>query len=327
MNQVYPWQESLWAKVSQDRLEVRLHHALLLVAAPGSGKRHFARLLAQRLLCQQSGVYACGKCKTCQLLNVGNHPDLRWLSPSEKSRIIPVDAVRDLNEFLLLTPNLARSKVAVVESAESMNTYAANSLLKTLEEPPAGTYIILLSHRIETLLPTIRSRCRMIHLAANEQQGKPWLASQWQNEAEREQAWGLAAGAPLQALALLKEGGLAQQKAFHELLVSMLRRSFDLETSAKTMLDTGVAECVTWWQSLVNALIWLKVVNNSPTFADNNEVMTLHKAFRATNLSTMFGFYDELLDVAAMLASRVQVNQQLLVESLLLRWRGLLHSG
>lgn len=90
------------------------------------------------------------------------HPDLRWLQPEDG--VIKVDAIREIVEFLVQTPQAAGRKIAVIEDADRMNVNAANALLKSLEEPPPESFIALSTSAPEQLLPTVRSRCQQIHV-------------------------------------------------------------------------------------------------------------------------------------------------------------------
>ena len=152
-----------------------LPHALLLHGMRGIGKRHFARALAQALLCETPAVdgRGCGQCVGCQLFSADNHPDLRWLVPAAdrpprddddiadeadgvvdaktaKSRAILIDQVREIAEFLTLASHRGGQRIVLLYPAEALNGPAANALLKLLEEPPPACALHR-SHR--------RSRC------------------------------------------------------------------------------------------------------------------------------------------------------------------------
>ena len=94
------------------------------------------------------------------------HPDLHWLHPEEDKETISVDQVRDVIDIFTLTAHRGGAKVAIVEPAEALTTAAANALLKTLEEPSPGSYLLLLSHQPGRLAATVRSRCQHLALRA-----------------------------------------------------------------------------------------------------------------------------------------------------------------
>jgi len=143
----------------------RLPHALLLNGIDGIGKRAFGQWLAESLLCRAgSDAGACGVCESCRQLLAGSHPDYRKLVPEGVSATIKVDKVRELVEWLQLTAGQGSYRVAFIEDADSMNRNAANSLLKTLEEPGDHVVLILTATRVGALPATIRSRCQKITL-------------------------------------------------------------------------------------------------------------------------------------------------------------------
>jgi DNA polymerase III subunit delta' len=109
----------------------------------------------------------CGSCRHCQLIISGNYPELNVVEPSSKSRIIPVDSIREFQARFYLKAAAGVTKIGLVVEADRMPVQAQNAFLKTLEEPPPNTLLILLTTRADALLNTIKSRCRVVSLAAN----------------------------------------------------------------------------------------------------------------------------------------------------------------
>jgi DNA polymerase-3 subunit delta' len=154
----------------------RLHHAWLLAGPKGVGKASFARAAARRVLADAAGpradlpgVETPDDHPIVKLVDAGSHPDMRWLERLEKekgeglARDITIKQVRALGEFMGMTAALSPWRVAVIDSMDEMNKEGSNALLKMLEEPPANTLFFLVSHAPGKLLPTIRSRCRILH--------------------------------------------------------------------------------------------------------------------------------------------------------------------
>jgi DNA polymerase-3 subunit delta' len=157
----------------------RPHHAYLLDGPEGVGKELAGRALAARLLCEDGRLApdadACGACRSCRLLATGNHPDFHLIH-RELKRFHPEAAVRarqglvlgiDLVRHFLIVPasnapTLGRARVFLLREAERMSEDAQNALLKTLEEPPGRSRLILVTSAASRLLPTIRSRCQRI---------------------------------------------------------------------------------------------------------------------------------------------------------------------
>jgi DNA polymerase-3 subunit delta' len=154
-------------------LAAGIPHAILVTGPPRVGKTTLALDLAAALLCEgPAGERPCRACRGCRRVASGNHPDLHVLrpeGPGEQVRIGDHDdpepgTVRHLVSELSLLPAEAAFRVAIVESAHRMNEDAQNALLRTLEEPPPGTVIVLCADDEDRLLPTIRSRCLRIRL-------------------------------------------------------------------------------------------------------------------------------------------------------------------
>jgi DNA polymerase-3 subunit delta' len=162
MERIFPWQESQWNLLYQYRQQKRMPHAMLLYGENETGKREFAEMLAESLLCSSGDEYPCGECHSCKLLKAGNHPDLVLITPEERGKAIKVDMIRDYIEGATLTPQIADSRVCIIAPADAMNQSASNSLLKTLEEPASENHLLLVSGHPAQLSATIRSRCQKI---------------------------------------------------------------------------------------------------------------------------------------------------------------------
>ncbi|MEM1024131.1 MAG: DNA polymerase III subunit delta' [Myxococcota bacterium] len=140
----------------------RLAHALLFVGDEGSGTREAAQRLAQICLCHAPPRpdAACETCPACRKFEAGTHADLTFLAP--EGRTLKVGEIREVERVLRLRPLEGRAKVVVIDRADRMTIEAQNALLKTLEEPPGESKLILLAERPRMLLPTVRSRCQSL---------------------------------------------------------------------------------------------------------------------------------------------------------------------
>lgn len=144
--------------------------AYLFSGERGVGKFKSAIAFASALNCESPvGSDACGRCSSCRKIDAGQHPDLRTVSP--ENGLISIEEIRAIDEFLSYTPYEGKYKVVIVDDADLMNMYAANAFLKTLEEPPDESIIILVSSRQEMLAETIRSRCVKIRFSTLSKSG------------------------------------------------------------------------------------------------------------------------------------------------------------
>ncbi|MGF6967542.1 DNA polymerase-3 subunit delta' [Paraburkholderia sp. WC7.3g] len=235
---IYPWQADDWDRLRQ--LRGHWPHALLLHGQAGIGKLRFAQHVAQGLLCEapQPNGEPCGACVACNWFAQGNHPDYRIVVPealaaeaglanaangvddkAEKSdkadgdetrktraasKEIKIEQIRGLLDFVGVGSHRGGARVVVLYPAEVLNVAAANALLKTLEEPPASVVFLMVSARIDRLLPTIISRCRQWPMSVP----APDTAAQWLAAQGIDAAAALlaeAGGAPLAALALASD--------------------------------------------------------------------------------------------------------------------------
>jgi len=144
----------------------RLSHALLIHEAPGAGGEWLARWAARMVLCSHPREAPCERCPACQRAAQGQHPDLMMVRPLEASTQIRIEQVRELSAELALTAHQGGYKVGILSPADSMNRFSANALLKTLEEPPQGTLLILVATQPSRLPATILSRCQRVRVRA-----------------------------------------------------------------------------------------------------------------------------------------------------------------
>lgn len=155
----------------------------LFVGPDGIGKKLTAMGLAQALLCRES-PRGCGKCPSCFRLDQGHHEGLKVISPSGAN--IKLEQAKEVIEFLSLR-SLTGNRVIIIDQAQSLNPQAANALLKTLEEPPAGTFFFLMAPSVAGLLATIRSRSRIVqfHPLSPEDLARKAKAPTWALKAAR----------------------------------------------------------------------------------------------------------------------------------------------
>ena len=140
-------------------------HALLIVGPRGAGAGTLARDAVATLLCTAPvGGGACGACRSCRLVASGSHADLALITPSGAADEIGITPIRELEQSLALLPVEGGRRIALIERADRMSEAAQNALLKTLEEPPPRTHIILSAAEDSSLMPTIRSRCASVRL-------------------------------------------------------------------------------------------------------------------------------------------------------------------
>jgi DNA polymerase-3 subunit delta' len=328
---LFPWLEPTARDLLARR--ARWPHALLISGAEGIGKRELARVFAQALLCESPAAdgFACNRCASCHYVVAGQHPDLREVEPVDvdedgvatPEEWIAVKHIRSLTEWVQLSSHRRVAKVAIVAPAERMNPPAANALLKTLEEPPPATYLILVAHQPGRLLPTIVSRCTRLALP----HPPPQAALEWLQARKLRNAPALlaqASGAPLRALALADAGYQAERTAWLSALASP-RTLSPLALSAridgaprderKARLAAAVDWLVTWTADLAATASGAAVVHNVE-FADRIAPLA-----RSVARISLFRYHRALLQQRTVLSHPLQ--PRLVAEALLIDYRAL----
>ncbi|MFO8025386.1 DNA polymerase III subunit delta' [Thiohalophilus sp.] len=327
---VIQWHATAWQQLQAGRRQQRLPHALLLSGAAGIGKVEFADQLAASLLCEQprDDGHACGTCHACQRIAAQTHPDRFRLAPEEPGKAIKVDAVRQLIQHLSLTGHYGGYRVVTVEPAEVMNSNAANAILKTLEEPPANTLLILITSYPARLPATIRSRCQPLHLhSPDPQTALAWLQQEAPDntQQEAELALRLAAGAPRLAAHYLHEDWLAVRQELIEALIGCARGNTDPLAAAATAqqalkLDRQLP--IQWMYHWVADLIRLAYDENN---IKNNDMRGELQALPTpVEYSALHHLLDKLQQARRL--TETTINPQLLWEDLMIEWSGLFNA-
>jgi len=265
------------------------------------------------LLCRQVDAdgFACGQCRACLLRATGNHPDSHWVAPEEAGKMIKIDQVRAVVDFVAQTAQQGGRKVVVIEPAEAMNRSAANALLKTLEEPAGAAFLILIADAPGRLLPTIRSRCQRIDFPAPPLAAvRAWLAPRAGDAAALDAVIGEAGGRPLLASTLLDGSESAQR--------SELTKQF-AEVLAGKMSVLALAER---WQQLpwLELLEWLSIRVSSAVRTQLGGVPALDSAvaqLASAEAEALFALGDHLRERLHQTRNGGNPNAQLAIETIL----------
>ncbi|MBI4195432.1 MAG: DNA polymerase III subunit delta' [Betaproteobacteria bacterium] len=307
---------------------------MLIHGRRGIGKLAFAISCAEALLCEAptgSGI-PCGECTACKWLASGNHPDFRLVElqkvvePAEENGTakkaavqITIDQIRMLPDFINVSSHRGGPKVILLHPAEALNVNAANALLKSLEEPPPGTFFILVSHRVHYLLPTVRSRCQELALpgpAAN-------IAEEWlQGEGVTEPALALAqtGNAPLLARELAVQDFWQQRKI---LLQHISGACFDALQAAEQIRDYPLEHVVSWLQKWTFDLIFQKFLGTIRYNPDYGPV--IRSLSQKIDTLGLLRFHQATVRLQAMIHH--PLNPRLVLERLLLDYADLIEPG
>lgn len=309
LKQRLPWHDGALRQIITTLLGSDDLPVICLQAPSGYGADISAQHLAATLLCQLEDFAACGECDACTLKAAGTHPDYYSLC-AQSDETIKVDQVRAALPKLYQQSYLGGFKILLISPADRLNRAAANCLLKTLEEPPSHTLIILVLERSQRIPATLLSRVRKYHLPMpSTAELHSWLCQFSQDERQIDTALMLTDQVPMAALSLLND--LTQQaryQAMHEFLTAANARVGDIG-AVKACLDEPLTDTV---DKLGRALAQqLKTI-----------LQAGGRAAQSPEVIHYFAYYDKLLSIQKKLAQATGLNQQLLLETLLLEWPG-----
>jgi len=299
-------QAEIRAAVAGDRLA----HGVLIHEDPGAGGLLLARWIAQLANCREKSRAPCGECQECRWIAADQHPDVLRLSPEEDSIQIKIEAVRAMIAELGLTAHGHGYKVAILEPAHALTDAAANALLKTLEEPPGRTLLLLVSSEPRRLAATVRSRCTRLRLPGPSRGD----AAEYLKAARGAGPWAdalAATGAGPFTLLDADPAALAQLRhdtlsTLNEIGSGNLQPPAVAERWARGDLTTRLA-CLESW-----------VTERILESASIRDATHLSVRGRAPNICRLFELSDAIRDMRKL--AFTTINKTMAVESLLWRW-------
>lgn len=230
----------------------RIAGAYLFVGPAGVGKEIVARYFAQLIFCQQEAQppTVCGTCLACRKVDSGNHPDLQFIRP--EGSLLKIGQIRELQRRVIYEPLEASRKIYILTDVDRMNPEAENCLLKTLEEPPAASVLILLTSNVQALLPTTRSRCQILQFHPMPTQAlAEILINRFSVTPEQATALAIASrGSVGRALTQLEKGDSLVEKAPKILRETDRLAAFKLAEDFKNNPE-ALGELVTWYRDLL----------------------------------------------------------------------------
>ncbi|WP_304056426.1 DNA polymerase III subunit delta' [Nitrosomonas communis] len=341
MNELYPWQHAIWQQIRSTAASNT--HALLLKGRKGIGKLAFARYLAKSLLCQRvtAEQAACGLCTSCRWFEQEIHPNFYLMVPAaciepsgeanpgrsstdnqdtdtarsrkKPSQYITIEQVRTLDDFVYLSGHQDSIKVVLIHPAEAMNIAAANALLKKLEEPPPNVLFILVAHRSQELLPTVRSRCRQITLPVPDVAAvRNWLTQQGVKHPDL--CLALASASPLQAVVFSRDDYFALYTDFIRQV--SLPDSFDPISLAGKLHKLDLPDIVSWLQKWCYDLMSYRMTGKIRYHLQQEKI--IKKLVATVDPVQLARFWRNLITTQQL--SRHPLNARLFLEEMLLSY-------
>ncbi|WP_393947140.1 DNA polymerase III subunit delta' [Kluyvera intermedia] len=323
----YPWLRPPFEQLVASYQVGRGHHALLIQARAGMGADSLAYAITRFLMCHHpDGHKSCGQCHSCQLMQAGTHPDYYVLQPEKGKSTLGIDAVRGVSEKLYEHARLGGAKVVWIADAALFTEAAANALLKTLEEPPKNTWFFLACEEPARLLATMRSRCRLYHLAPpSEQYALAWLEREM--TAPRETlltALRLCDNAPAAAQELLAADTWGVREKLCQALGSSLNNG-DWLALLPALNHDGVVQRLHWLSTLLlDALKHQQRIVRLTNVDNTTLVNQLANLLSASRLQTIAA---DACVCREQLLSVTGLNRELILTERLLRWEQYLQPG
>ena len=329
MKQLFPTlfrNTALAEQIGRRVLANTLAHAYVIAGPRGTGKRHFARLLAAAVSCEEQkkgdAPLPCGHCSLCRKILETGTPDLKILSRGDAATI-GIDAVRKLREDVYLSPVECEKKVYIIEDADTMTAAAQNALLIVLEEPPADVLILLLCRDVSLLLPTVRSRVQTLRTESFPREEldaflSREIAAKRLKESDPttyDAILTAANGAPGEALRLLQK---AEQTALSEsretalALLSALgaRGGYSDLLSATAKLPTKRNECIEelnlFLLSVRDMILYKRDPNSELCFFPNRAAA--EEMADAFSLRRLFSIWDVVFDTLTSLSENANLH-------------------
>ena len=321
--ELLPWMEEDFRQLVILHKSDKLSHAYLFAGQEGLGKFLLARHFTHYLLCNdpQSNL-SCGKCRECQLLSAGTHPDLKILQPKDSSEI-KIQQVRDTINFISQTSQRGGRKLIIVSPAEALNNNSANALLKVLEEPSDNTLLILVSHQPALLMATIRSRCHILKFnRPTPDVSIAWLESK-NIRASAKELLRIANNIPLRALRFADEDALHDRTLLHSILEKLLIGNIGISDAAEQCGQFSLEDNIEALMLCTADILshnQLGGMDGQSSLHDHDLKILAASFKQGTKLKALHDFYRELIGARRALNSKSNPNRMLILESLFYSW-------
>ncbi|EEY98540.1 DNA polymerase III delta prime subunit [Vibrio sp. RC586] len=253
INSLYPWLAPVWLPWQAALAAGNMLSATLIQAPDGVGIESLLEQMARTLMCTSSDSEPCGFCHSCGLMQAGTHPDYHVIKPEKVGKSITVEQIRHINRIAQESSQLSGYRLMVIDPADAMNESAANALLKTLEEPAPHCLFILVTSRINYLLPTIVSRCQRMVVPAP----STALVLQWLKEQGIEApayALHLCADSPIKTRAFMLESGVDKYREIETHLNAAMSGDANAQLKCISLINVDLMTHLYWiWCALADA--------------------------------------------------------------------------
>ncbi len=298
----------------------RLHHAYLFVGPEGSGKRTVALALAKAIHCRETENDFCDRCPDCARIQARNHPDVRLVQTLEDKKEISIKQVRELEKELNFRSFSGKRKIAIIDPATLLNASSQNALLKTLEEPPQNSLIVLIAPNAGALLPTLRSRCLRISFGplARDEVARYLMSKEGINQDEASLRAALSMGSLGSAIKFDKDELLEKRRSWAALLLSLNAGDYRGAIAAAEAIAGKKEECLgflEWAETWYRDLLVHAATENSEEMVNVDMLTEIESQSAKGNFEQMLASFAQ----TARAAGRIQrnLNRRMVLEKFL----------
>lgn len=315
-----PWQTANWQELLQRKQKNCLPHAMLLVGEDGLGKKRFALQFAQLLLCNRADM-PCGQCHACHLFRAQSHPDFLFIEPEQPGQMIKIDQIREAVEFVGETALQGGFRVILIAPANAMNLFAANALLKTLEEPAPNTIIILISDPNVRLPATIKSRCQtMVFAKPSREVALAWLKAELlENKIDLNLLLDLNDGAPLQVKKFIENDFLTLRTELYQGLHDLVQHKADPLKLASILQEKEMSRLLKFLLSFLQDLLKLKLIPTE-TVINQDYYTVLAQLVSCFSQEKILYIIEHIQKIYQYITRSLNLNKQLLLEEIFILW-------
>ncbi|HXK29385.1 MAG TPA: DNA polymerase III subunit delta' [Candidatus Binatia bacterium] len=298
----------------------RLHHAYLFVGPEGSGKRTVALALAKAIHCRETKNDFCDRCPDCARIHAGNHPDVRLVQTLEDKKEISIKQVREIEKELNFRSFSGKRKIAIIDPATLLNTSSQNALLKTLEEPPQNSLIVLIAPNAGALLPTLRSRCLRVSFGplARDEVARYLMSKEGINQDDAHLRAALSMGSLGAARKFDKEEVLEKRRTWAALLLSLSAGDYRGAIEAAEAIASDKEESLhflEWAETWYRDLLVHAATENSEEMVNVDMLTEIESQSAKGNFEQMLASFAQ----TARAAGRIQrnLNRRMVIERFL----------
>jgi len=296
----------------------RLHHAYLFVGAEGVGKRTVALSLARVIHCSEKSGDFCGQCVNCERIQDGNHPDVRVIAPLPDKKEISILQIREIEKELNFRSFSGGKKIAIIDPATLMNLASQNALLKTLEEPPQDSVLILIAPNVGGLLPTLRSRClRLSFSPLRRDLLAGFLTTKGMNPETANFIAAISGGSPGAAVNIDIEDARERRQFWSGMLSDLKAGRYRTATEAAEMLASNkeeTAQFLQWAETWYRDLLVRRVTQNAGGIVNIDQLEQIEEHAAQSEVEHLLSLLEQTSAASAQIQRNF--NRRMVLESL-----------